>query len=209
VIVRYSAVFPPNPSRIGVLSWCSFICVVFGSGVMLGVIYYYIIHYYILYIYYYILYYTLLLLYIIIHILLYYTLLFYLFLFCSSPLLFPILSRSSPPIFILYLSVLTYTYLYSLQIFPIFHSSPNPSQTRYPSLKGIYLSINIKRNTIFYLWVKEIHISIYHFILYLSVLTYGYLYSSSVPDLSNNLTPHVLSEWMVEVCRFEVYWNPV
>jgi hypothetical protein len=27
VIVRYSAVFLPNPSRIGVLSWCSFICV--------------------------------------------------------------------------------------------------------------------------------------------------------------------------------------
>ena len=24
-----------------------------------------------------------------------------------------------------------------------------------------------------------------------------------------NLTPHVLSEWMVEVCRFEVCWNPV
>ena len=32
------------------------------------------------------------------------------------------------------------------------------------------------------------------FILYLSVLTYTYLYS-----LHSNLTPHVLSEWMVEV----------
>ena len=34
------------------------------------------------------------------------------------------------------------------------------------------------------------------FILYLSVLGYGYLYSPIFPD---NLTPHVLSEWMVEV----------
>ena len=25
-----------------------------------------------------------------------------------------------------------------------------------------------------------------------------------VPSVSDNLTPHVLSEWMVEVCRFEV-----
>jgi hypothetical protein len=34
------------------------------------------------------------------------------------------------------------------------------------------------------------------FILYLSVLTYTYLYSINI---SPNLTPHVLSEWMVEV----------
>jgi hypothetical protein len=51
----------------------------------------------------------------------------------------------------------------------------------------------------------------------LSVLGYTYLYSSiyllSSSDLSpshsssqpNNLTPHVLSEWMVEVCRFDEY----
>ena len=39
---------------------------------------------------------------------------------------------------------------------------------------------------------------------YLHILTY------TLPDSSkNNLTPHVLSEWMVEVCRFEVCWNPV
>jgi len=37
------------------------------------------------------------------------------------------------------------------------------------------------------------------FILYLSVLGYTYLYSR----LQDNLTPHVLSEWMVEVCRFD------
>ena len=43
--------------------------------------------------------------------------------------------------------------------------------------------------------------SILSFILYLSVLTYTYLYS--IP--SDNLTPHVLSEWMVEVCRFDEY----
>jgi hypothetical protein len=46
----------------------------------------------------------------------------------------------------------------------------------------------------------------------LSVLTYTYLYSRlffpifPIP-FKNNLTPHVLSEWMVEVCRFEVCWE--
>ena len=36
---------------------------------------------------------------------------------------------------------------------------------------------------------------------YLSAFGYPYLYT--LPS-QNNLTPHVLSEWMVEVCRFEV-----
>ena len=39
------------------------------------------------------------------------------------------------------------------------------------------------------------------FILYVSVLTYTYLYSGD-DSRDNILTPHVLSEWMVEVCRF-------
>ena len=37
----------------------------------------------------------------------------------------------------------------------------------------------------------------------MSAFGYPYLCSGCV------LTPHVLSEWMVEVCRFEVCWNPV
>ena len=44
-----------------------------------------------------------------------------------------------------------------------------------------------------------------HFILYLSVLTSTYLYSINIQSqYSKYLTPHVLSEWMVEVCWFEV-----
>ena len=39
-----------------------------------------------------------------------------------------------------------------------------------------------------------------HFILYVSVLGYTYLY---YPD--SKLTPHVLSEWMVEVCAGDKY----
>jgi hypothetical protein len=115
--------------------WCSFICVVFGSGVgfdirCLG--YYYILYiiYYTIIIYYYT--YTIIILYI------YYTLLFLPLLplySSSSPLpnlllpsqssiiyphlfshLFFLFSSSS---FILYLSVLTYTYLYP-SIYPPF-----------------------------------------------------------------------------------------
>jgi hypothetical protein len=111
---------------------------VFGSGLTLGVI---------LYIIYYIISYT-----IIIHILLYYTLLFYLFLFCSSNLLFHPLH-----LFLSYIhSILVGTYIY---LFILFHYSfpnipflPNPSQTRYPSLKWIHLSIfRFKRNLSIYL----------------------------------------------------------
>jgi hypothetical protein len=42
-------------------------------------------------------------------------------------------------------------------------------------------------------------------ILYVSMVSYSYLYSRLIP-VPNCLTPHVLSEWMVEVCRFEVMW---
>ena len=38
------------------------------------------------------------------------------------------------------------------------------------------------------------------FILYVSAFGSTYLYT---PPSNNNLTPHVLSEWMVEVCRFD------
>jgi hypothetical protein len=68
--------------------------------------------------------------------------------------------------FILYLSVLTYTYLYSILI----------------------------SSDLFLLLLLPI------FILYLSVLGYPYLYSLLPIFQINNLTPHVLSEWMVEVC---------
>jgi hypothetical protein len=74
VIVRYSAVFLPNPSRIGVLSWFEFELV---FCLTLGV--YCILLLYILY-YYYILYITILLYTIIIYtIIIYYTLPFFLY----------------------------------------------------------------------------------------------------------------------------------
>jgi hypothetical protein len=88
--------------------------------------------------------------------------------------------------FILYLSVLTYTYLY----YPIF---PPPFPNK--------LSINIKRNTHLSLSQRSTHLSIIHSIL---VGTYIYLFIShpilyNILPSSSNLTPHVLSEWMVEV----------
>ena len=45
------------------------------------------------------------------------------------------------------------------------------------------------------------------FKVYVSVFIVGYLYllpPNHLLSLPDNLTPHVLSEWMVEVCRFEV-----
>jgi hypothetical protein len=117
----------------------------------------------------YILYITIIILLLYIYIILYYTLpspiLFFLPL--SSSLLFflpniPLTSSHSShliPIFILYLSVLTYTYLYS--------SSDTPLSS--PSQYSFYTC-------------RYLHILIY------------------IPDSSSKyLTPHVLSEWMVEV----------
>ena len=77
------------------------------------------------------------------------------------PLFFSSISSSSSPIFILYVSVLPYTYLYS-----IISSFPYPLLLVFPSI---------------------------------------YLQFSSFFSKYPKLTPHVLSEWMVEVCRFYKY----
>jgi hypothetical protein len=89
VIVRYSAIFLPNPSRIGVSCWWMVFGVACWWMVEVWSYIYIIIYYYyyiLLYIHYYIIYYTILLLYIIIlYIILYSSLLLF-----SPPLPFPI-----------------------------------------------------------------------------------------------------------------------
>jgi len=126
-----------------------------------------------------------------------------------------------------------YTY-YTILILSFPSSSPLPLFLPIPPLL-IYHSLIF--SSILPLFSSSLPFFSSPFILYLSVLTYGYLcsstfssfpiyslpsqsifpsqypfytcrgvgytylYSSSFPD---NLTPHVLSEWMVEVCRFEV-----
>jgi hypothetical protein len=132
------------------------------------IIYYKIYYYYILYI-------------------LYYTLLFYSLSFplplnlssfpfySSNPLPNTFLSsfQSQPISFILYLSVLTYTYLYYPNLSSILHSSPL---------------------LLFFPIYPTIH----------SILVGTYIYLFIFPPLPN-LTPHVLSEWMVEVWCWEWY----
>ena len=131
-----------------------------------------------------ILYYTIILLYIYyITIIIYYTILFPSIssshIFSSSP------SDLSSLISFHSIRVGTYIYLFIfspsfLSLFPllIYHSLPHPNIQSF--------------------WFK----------VYVSVLTYTYLYSflflliQSFLSSSNILTPHVLSEWMVEVCRF-------
>ena len=151
--------------------------------------------------------------YIIYYIIYYYTyiiilLLYYLILYSSSifysslppfflffPFLFPISSSNpsltllfSPISFILYVSVLPYTYLYSFTIFkdnplliylPFFLSFPISSSLLFPSSLFILLQYSLpfhSRNTCR-------HLDPLIYILF----------------QSDNSTPHVLSEWMVEV----------
>jgi hypothetical protein len=115
-------------------------------------------------------------------------------------------------IHILLYYILSYTILFSYQFLS---SSSSPSHTDLSSF-------------LFYTPLFLPNPLILSFILYLSVLTYTYLYSINLLPISNNnsdpaqiiggmsrvvdgywylvlvyvLTPHVLSEWMVEVCRF-------
>jgi hypothetical protein len=156
--------------------WCIGLAFVWCSGLTLGVI---------LYIYYIILFSSLLL--------------FLSFIFLSSiPL--PIFHPDLFPIFILYLSVLTYTYLYSLQIFLLFpptFSLPlrlSPYLLSFPYhihsiLVGTYIYLFIS-HPIFYslpLLFPILFLFLFSFpntplpIIssnqYLSVLTYTYLYS--------------------------------
>jgi hypothetical protein len=76
----------------------------------------------------------------------------------------------------------------SLPLLP--HPNLSSSSLLFPSLTILF-------------WSYPTFISHPIFILYLSVLTYTYLYSN--PN-QNNLTPHVLSEWMVEVCGAYLCW---
>jgi hypothetical protein len=88
------------------------------------------------------------------------------------------------------LSVLTYTYLYSIRIF-----IPHPPHLLF------HLFLFPLFNPPFRSCSSSPLFSQYSFYTcrYLHILIY-------ILSLKNNLTPHVLSEWMVEVCRFEVYW---
>jgi hypothetical protein len=147
----------------------------------------------------------------------YYYYILYTILFSSSDLLFPItfLPSSYNPFFlythlpsipliissssfILYLSILIYTYLYYILFFssPLPphpntppHSSSNPS---FPSHNLLFLLSNIPPIS---------------FILYLSILIYAYLYLIRIFIFPfhlplNNLTPHILSEGCLEWCSF-------
>ena len=169
--------------------WCSVIGVRLTLGVCV-ILYYYILLYYSYY-------YTLLL---------YHTILFlssvlssfllsnHLLLFLCPPLLpLPSIIPSSPPLLpiplspplqsssiIIYVSVLTYAYLYCTTLFP--SSSPlffqsSSSSFPYSSLSFLYLS--------------PIHS--------IRVGTYITLFIFRGDSWDDNLTPHVLSEWMVEV----------
>ena len=137
-------------------------------------------------------------------ILLYY-ILPYTILFCSSVytlLLFCSISSSLPPLLFIFFS----SYLLFLSSFL---SSIIPSQPFY-TCRYFHLLIYIPSSFPFqsrYLSILKgiTHLSI-SFILYLSGVTYTYLYSSDLSNLSSsNLTPHVLSEWMVEVCGKYLY----
>jgi hypothetical protein len=236
----------PHKLSEGCLEWCSFICVVFGSGGWLrcdGVFMFWAgVHVwcYIVYYYYYT-YYTIIILYLIYYIV-------YIILFLPSPLpysslllcsilLFPI---STIPIFILYLSVLTYTYLYSFFYSPLLFSylllSSSPLPNIQSILVGTYIYLFIFFPIFFLIFFHSFHplpsFPLFlpnpsipsqpsvlpptpHFILYLSVLTYTYLYSSH----SRIIWPRTFYRsgwlrcvvricgvfwWMVEVCRFEL-----
>jgi len=133
-----------------------------------------------------ILYYTIIsytLLYLIHYYILYYTLLFcspllYLLFFCS---IFFIPPLPLPNIHSILVGSYIYLFiLFSFILFFLSHLSQSP--------------------LIYHLFHLPILFPI--FILYLSVLTYTYLYSRLI---FSNLTPHVLSEWMVEVCGKYLY----
>ena len=123
-----------------------------------------------------ILYIILLILYIILFLL--YLILYYtlpLLLFCSSSLLLPIL---------LFLS------LYYTLLFLLFFSS-------FPSL--FFRSL-----LLFYPFLVSLSLPLLSFKVYVSGLPSPYLYSPNIAS-HPNLTPHKLTEWMVEVCRFYKY----
>ena len=106
----------------------------------------------------------------------------------------PILLLSSS--FILYLSGVTSTYLYS-SVYTLKISSSS-SHLPLPPLILYHLPLIYLLSLLFFPYNPPLPTSLPIFILYLSVLGYTYLYSIYLS--SKYLTPHVLSEWMVEVC---------
>jgi hypothetical protein len=120
----------------------------------------------------------------IIHILLLYLILYYYYILYYI-LYYTILFFSSIPLFPSHTDTFLFSSISSIPILFLLFLSFYPSFPDNPSLP------NPSSSPIFPI-----------FILYLSVLTYAYLCSN--PN-QNNLTPHVLSEWMVEVCGAYLY----
>ena len=135
-------------------------------------------------------------------ILLYIILLYYYILYYTLLLLRSILIFSSPlPIFLLFCSILPILFLPHLSLpllslsFLLFRSISSSSSPLFPHPLLFFLLL--QSQSIFCSVLPPLLLSLpNNFILYVSVLTYTYLYSR----LIQLLTPHVLSEWMVEVC---------
>ena len=178
----------------------------------------------------YILYYYTLLLYII-HILLLYILLLYLiillYLILSSPLIcssssllpFPILSSLLHSIRVGTSIYLFIFYQYPISIHLLIFSSPSPSPPLllsfkvyvsglpYTYLYSIFFSSSFPSSPPHSFYTCRVfHLLIYiHLSSHLSHSFYTCRVLHTVIYILDNSTPHVLSEWMVEVCRFDVY----
>jgi hypothetical protein len=124
-----------------------------------------------------------------------------------------VLSSSSVYIIILYLIFCLYSSLLYLLPYPpllfilldpyliFYHSSSDLiSSPSHSSHHSFYILLPHSSSLISYSILLQIHLS---FILYLSVLTYTYLYSRLIP---NNSTPHKLSEGCLEWCSF-ISWG--
>ena len=166
------------------------------------VLYYYIIHILLLNL---ISYYYTTILYIIIYYSYYYTILFLLFFFLPNILYNPLLILSLLPS-----PILPFLILPSIPIFPNSYLWILKGIHIYLMVKGIHIyqfkvyvsglpSPYLCSSNILFLYNPQF--SSQSIILYVSVFIVGYLYLRLISQ-SDNLTPHVLSEWMVEVCRF-------
>ena len=143
------------------------------------------------------------------YILLYYTILYYTLLFCSfflsssqsyllSPSILPnipLLYSPLPISFKVYVSGLTYPYLYSSNI-PFHHLIHSIRVGTYIYLFILFSSFDLFSPLPSNPLPAFSSSSSSSFKVYVSGLTYGYL-CSSFP--SQSLTPHKLTEWMVEV----------
>ena len=102
-----------------------------------------------------------------------------------------------------YTYIISYLILYSS--FPsvlLFHSSPIPSHLPLPisSCSVLFLlPLPISSSLLFPIFHQphsKYTCRVFHLLIY-------------VPSVSDNLTPHVLSDGNVEWCSFNVCWNPV